>query len=88
MEKADLQFEMENDTFVLDLQKEIKNAEGDFADAKASAIKDLDGMTIHMATDFGAAYATHIDRVTRFASKIKTLYEVLNGYKYRKGYLV
>lgn len=78
---------MENDIFLKDLLKMISTAEADFEEAKFSAIKDLEGMSIHLATDFGAAYATHIDKVTCSASKIKTLYEVLQGYKFHKGYL-
>jgi hypothetical protein len=70
------------DKFISTIQKEIEDTKKEFEKAKQSAIKELQTMSIHMATDFGAAYATHIDKVTYQATKIKTLYETLDAYKY------
>jgi len=37
------------------------------------------------AQDFGAAYASHIDKVTAAAAKIKAIAEALEAYKYFSG---
>jgi len=62
------------------LESQIKEAEEEFNRAKEHAIKDLQNMDIWTATNYGAAYSTKIDDVTKAAQKIMTLSQMLRAY--------
>ena len=64
------------------LEAQVKEAEEEFNRAKENAIKDLEHMDIWMATNYGAAYATKIDDVTKAAQKVLTASEALRAYQY------
>lgn len=64
------------------LEKELKEAQERFEKAKREAIEEIENMSFHMAQDFGAAYASHIDKVTAAAAKIKTIGEAIAAYDY------
>ena len=68
------------DTFKNDLQKNIDKATADFENAKQESIKELQRMNCREAIDFGAAYAIHIDNVTRYASRLVSLCETMDMY--------
>lgn len=72
-------------TFIEELNERIKEAEGAYSEAKRDIIGTIgvEGVrNIHVFSDYGAAYATNIDKLTIYATKIKTLYEVKNAYEY------
>ena len=69
-------------TFKEDLQRKIDDATEKFEQAKKDAIKELETMNCRTAIDFGAAYATHIDNVTRYASRLVSLAEMMDAYNY------
>lgn len=73
-------------TFIEALENEIKKAEENYQEAKNQVLinfkRDNIFSEIHTFTEFGAAYATHIDQITRYATEIKTLYHVKLVYEY------
>lgn len=69
-------------TYIEYLREEFKKASDEFAQAKNEAINDLNRMTHFTAVDFGAAYATHIDKVTVAATKLKTIADSIAAYEY------
>lgn len=73
-------------TFLEALDNEIKKAEENYKAAKTETLSNFKSdniySEIHTFTDFGAAYATHIDKITRYATEIKTLYQIKNMYEY------
>lgn len=69
-------------TFKDDLQRKIDDATKKFEQAKKDAIKELETMDCRTAIDFGAAYSTHIDNVTRYASNLVSLCETMDMYNY------
>lgn len=73
-------------TFIETLNEEIKKAEENYKEAKETTFKSLNRETIysevHTFTEFGAAYALHVDNITRYATEIKTLYQVKMMYEY------
>lgn len=73
-------------TFIEALDNEILKAKENYKKAKTETLsnfKDDNFMSeIHIFTDFGAAYATRIDNITRYATEIKTLYNIKNIYEY------
>lgn len=69
-------------TFKEDLQHEIDDATEKFEQAKKNAINELENMDCRKAINFGAAYATHIDNVTNYASKLVALCDVMDMYNY------
>lgn len=64
------------------LEKELKEAQEKFEIAKMEAAKEIENMSFQMAEDFGAAYASHIDRVTAAAAKIKAIGNAISAYDY------
>ena len=72
------------------LDQEIVSACKAFEEAKAKAIEELENMTIWTATEYGAGYASHIDKITRFAAEVQKLsqafrvFERIEGGKYTK----
>lgn len=64
------------------LEEELTKAVKVFENVKAETIKEIERMTFITAEDFGVAYASHIDKVTKAASKITTLRETLSTFNY------
>ena len=64
------------------LEKELKEAQEKFEEAKREAIKEIENMNFHMAEDFGAAHTTHIDKITSAAARIKAIGEAMKVYDY------
>lgn len=64
------------------LEKEINAAEAAFNQAKADVIRDIDNMTAHAAEYYGAAYYSKIDKITKAASKWKSLAEAKRVYDF------
>lgn len=68
-------------SFIEALTDEISRAEERYDEARQEAIKNLESEIVTHA-EWGAAYITHIDNVTSYAMKIKTLYEVKHIYEF------
>lgn len=64
------------------LESELKKSVEAFEKAKKQAAEDILNMNHFTAQDFGAAYASHIDKVTAAAAKIKATTEALEAYKF------
>lgn len=67
------------------LQSEIDRAQADFEAAKKEVAREIEVMTAHIAIDYGAAYAAHIDKITAAAARIKALAEAKRVYEYING---
>ena len=67
------------------LESELSKAEEKFESVKKEIAEKIIKMQYFTAVDFGAAYAAHIDNLTKAATKIQTLGEVLQVYRYMKG---
>jgi len=67
------------------LENELKKSVEAFEEAKKQAADEILKMNHFTAQDFGAAYASHIDKVTAAAAKIKAIAEALEAYKYFSG---
>lgn len=67
------------------LESELSKAEEKFEAVKKEIVEEIANMKYFTAVHFGAAYAAHIDDLTKAATKIETLGEVLQVYKYMKG---
>lgn len=68
-----------NNGFLDALNNKIEEAESNYNKAREAAIDELKP-NVHLYNDFGAAYVTHIDHVTRYATELKTLHEVKRTY--------
>ena len=64
------------------LEEELKKAEKEFEDAKKEVAEEISEMDWRTAVDFGAAFASHIDKVTKAAVKVQTLGQMLHAYKW------
>lgn len=64
------------------LSEEFDKAVKEFEKAKQEAASEILSMTHFTAVDFGAAYASHIDKVTAAAAKLRTIAEFGNTYDY------
>lgn len=69
-------------TYIEYLQEEFKRAKQEFEKAKRETADELGGMNHFTAVDFGAAYASRIDRVTVAATKLRTIADVMQTYEY------
>ena len=49
------------------------------------SIKEIEEMNFLMAEDFGAAYASHIDKITAAAAKINALREAIQVFDYMQN---
>ena len=67
------------------LESELSKAKDNFESVKKEIAEKIIKMQYFTAVDFGAAYASHIDELTKAAAKLQTLGEVLQVYKYMKG---
>ncbi len=64
------------------LNKEYEKAEADFNKAKAEAIREIENMTPFVAVDYGAGYASHIEKITTAAARMKAIAEARTAYNY------
>lgn len=64
------------------LKSELEKAISNFEETKKEAAREIETMTYFEATDFGAAYASRIDKVTEAAAKIRAIAEAINAYEY------
>ena len=64
------------------LENEMRKSVEAFEEAKKQTAEEILNMNYFTAQDFGAAYASHIDKVTAAAAKIKVIAEALNAYQY------
>lgn len=71
-----------NNEYLKYLEKELKKATEAFEEAKKQAAEEILNMSHFMAEDYGAAYASHIDKVTAAAARIKATAEAMDAYKY------
>lgn len=67
------------------LEEELKRAQQKFEKAKMDSIKEIEEMNFLMAEDFGAAYASHIDKITAAAAKINALREAIQVFDYMQN---
>ena len=74
--------ETEPDSYLVRLQKELEEAIAEFEEAKLKVIAEAQNITVHLATDFGGAYVTKVDRLTLAGTKVKLLSEQIRIYKY------
>ena len=66
------------------LEEELAKAEKEFEDAKKAVAEEISKMEWHVAVDYGAAYAAHIEKVTKAAVKMQTIGQMLHAYKWDK----
>ena len=71
--------------YVEELKAQIDRAEKNFNESKEEAIKTLEKLNVHTAVDFGAAYVTHIDKVTAAAAELRKIHELLRIAEYFKN---
>lgn len=64
---------------------EYKKAVKNFEDAKAEAVRSLEGMQSFMAEQYGAGYASHIDKISVHAAKVQALAEAIKAYEHFSG---
>ena len=64
------------------LEAELLKAETLFEEAKKNAIHDIENMDAVRASDFGAAHASGIDKVTAAAAKVMALRGQIRAYDY------
>ena len=74
--------ETKTDGYLVHLQKGLEEAIAEFEEAKLKVIAEAQNITVHLATDFGGAYVTKVDRLTLAGTKVKLLSEQIRIYKY------
>lgn len=77
--------EEKKDEFREYLEKQFTEAQEQFEQYKAEAIRDIQGMTTWNASDFGAAYFTHIDHITQAGTKVQTLAQMIQAYDFNNS---
>lgn len=60
------------------LDDQIEIASHNFQEAKEKAIRELQAMTVWTASEYGAGYASQIEKITKYAAELQQL-----GYQYR-----
>lgn len=68
-------------TYLQYLEEELKKAEKEFERAKREAAEEISKMKWHVAVDYGAAYAAHIEQVTKAAVEAQKIGQMLQAYK-------
>lgn len=76
---------MDYQKIIEELNTQLDKAGAEFIYAKQEAIKSLENMQIYQAVDFGAAYCTHIDNVTKAAAEYRKIGEMLEFTKYMQA---
>lgn len=69
-------------TYEQHLEAELSKAEKEFEDAKKAVAEEISNMKWHIAVDYGAAYASHIEKVTKAAVKAQTIGRMLREYRW------
>ncbi len=69
-------------TYKQHLEEELSKAEKEFEDAKKAVAEEISNMDWHVAVNYGAAYASHIEKVTKAAVKAQTIGQMLNEYNW------
>lgn len=69
-------------TYEQHLEAELAKAEKEFEDAKKAVAEEISNMEWHVAVDYGAAYASHIEKVTKAAVKVQTIGQMLHEYRW------
>ena len=77
-------------SFIEALNSEIEYAKERYQEAKKEVLSNLKDNNsdidlireVNTFYDFGAAYAMRVDNLTKYATKIKTLYEVKQMYEW------
>ena len=64
------------------LKKEYDKVTNEFEQTKETVIQEIKDMTAFNDEEFGDAYASRIDRITKVATKLQTINELLDNYKY------
>lgn len=64
------------------LNQEIQEAIKEFEEAKKEVINQIESISYYNAADFGAAYYSKIDTITKVGQKLYTLYDVKRVYQY------
>lgn len=67
-----------NEKIINETKKELEKALQKFESAKVEVIESIKSMNVHLAADFGAGYASHVDKVTAAAAEVKKCAELLN----------
>ena len=63
------------------LNEQIEQVAKKFETAKQEAIRELENMTVFVASFYGAGYAAHIENVTAAARELETLNKVFQCYE-------
>lgn len=69
-------------TYKQHLEEELSKAEKEFEDAKKAVAEEISNMDWHVAVNYGAAYASHVEKVTKAAVKAQTIGQMLNEYNW------
>lgn len=64
------------------LNEEYEKAETEFNKAKAEVAEEIKNMTAFVAVDYGAGYASHIEKITNAAARMKAIAEARSAYEY------
>lgn len=68
--------------FKEDLADKYRKAEEGFQDAKKEAARAIENMEARVALEYGAAYASHIDKVTAAAARVMELGQVIRAFQF------
>ena len=71
-----------NGNYLEYLNKEYSKAESEFNNAKNEAIREIENMTPFIAADYGAGYASRIEKITRAAASMRATAEARSAYEY------
>lgn len=64
------------------LSEEYKKAEAAFNEAKAETLREIEALTPRDAAEYGAAYYSRIERMTKAAASMKAIAEARSVYEY------
>lgn len=67
------------------LSRQLKEAQEAFEEAKKAAIRDIEAMQYYHANDYGAAYFTHIDKITAAGAKVEQIILSMRAYDHFHG---
>ncbi len=71
-----------HNTYREQLQYEYDSTVEAFEKAKKEAMKELEQLDVYRAMDYGAGYATHIDKISVAAGKVTALASQIRAYDY------
>jgi hypothetical protein len=64
------------------LKGNLERAMEDFEEARAKALRYLESITTRDAADFGAAYGTHIDKITQAGARVEEIKLAMRAFDY------